>query len=75
MARITKRHLWILAGGVLVLPILAGCSGQAPPMSKEEQAHFTPKPMPPEAVKGMQEALKQAREKQANANQTPNGNH
>jgi len=36
----------ILAGCVLALPLLAGCSGKAPPMSKEDQANFKGSPMP-----------------------------
>jgi len=41
-----KYLLGTLAGCVLAQPILTGCSGQAQPMNKQDQANFKGSPMP-----------------------------
>jgi hypothetical protein len=62
-----KRLLAALAGSLMVLPLVAGCSASAPPMSKDEQANFKGGPMPESARQIMQQKMQEAQQKRGGA--------
>jgi hypothetical protein len=66
-----KRLLGRLVGLMALLPILAGCSGKAPELTKQEQNEFKGGPMPEEARKIMQQKMREAQEKNKAANPSP----
>lgn len=55
-----KKRTWpllVLSVGLTLAPVLTGCSNQAPEIPKDA---FQSKPMPPEAQKGMRDAMQHA---------------
>jgi hypothetical protein len=49
----------------LLVPVLAGCSDKAAPLTPKEEANFKGGPMPPEAREIMQQRMREAQEKAA----------
>ena len=71
----TKRKylLMTLVGSMLGLPLLSGCSGQAPPLTPQERASFKGGPMPESARIRLQQQLgRKIGGPPPNANQPPN---
>ena len=55
-----KKRIWplmVMCIGLALAPVLTGCDNQAPPIPKDA---FQSKPMPPEAQKGMRDAMQHA---------------
>ncbi len=72
MTRRTTKLLATLAGGVLLFPLLAGCSTKTPELSKEEQAKFKGGPMPDSARKIFEQKMREAQQKSTQSNVPPN---
>jgi len=53
----------VLAGVLILLPVLAGCQSGAPAMTKKDEANFKGGPMPENARRIMQQKLQEARNK------------
>jgi hypothetical protein len=66
--RRAKRLFAGLVGLLAVLPILIGCSGKAPELTKQEHNDFKGGPMPEEARKIMQQKMQEAQAKNKAAN-------
>src|SRR5262245_33986784 len=66
--RVSSRLLIaVLAGSVLLLPLVSGCSGDAEKMTPKETSEFKGGPMPESARKIMQERMEAAAQKSAGA--------
>jgi hypothetical protein len=58
-----KNLLSVLIVGALLVPVLTGCSSQAPQLTKQEQTEFKGGPMPESARRIVQQKLQEAQQR------------
>jgi len=59
----SRKWLLVLAGSILLIPMMVGCKGDSAPLTQQEKSDFKGGPMPESARQIMQQKMKEAADK------------